>query len=79
MEGYANFPHDGFEKHMETFYPLLVDLLNRALGVDVRLALQVLLRRIGEIKMGMPPSQTPTSPTSTMSYHFGSRRGSRVK
>jgi brefeldin A-inhibited guanine nucleotide-exchange protein len=79
MEGYANFSNDGFEKHIETFYPLLVDLLNRDLGLDVRMALQVLLRRIGEIKMGMPPMQTPTSPTSTMSYQFGSRRSSRVK
>lgn len=80
MEGYTNFPRDDFDKHIETFYPLAVELLNRDLGVEVRLALQALLRRIGEVRMGMAPVltpvQTPTSPRSISSAYFG-RRASR--
>ena len=71
MEGYTHFPRDTFERHVETFYPLGVELLSRDLGHEVRLALQSLLRRIGEVRMGMPPFQTPsatpTSPRSTAS------------
>lgn len=81
MEGYTNFPRHDFEKHIETFYPLAVDLLNRELGLEIRQALQSLLRRIGEVRMGMAsfptPVQTPTSPRSLSSAYFG-RRASRV-
>ncbi|KAI9833940.1 MAG: hypothetical protein M1819_003449 [Sarea resinae] len=78
MEGYTNFPREGFEKHIETFYPLAVDLLGRDLGMEVRVALQGLLRRVGEVKIGMPPAQmlTPTSPRS-LGSHFATRRSSR--
>ncbi|KAI9739267.1 MAG: guanine nucleotide exchange protein for ADP-robosylation factor [Cirrosporium novae-zelandiae] len=83
IEGYTNFPKDGFDKHIETFYPLGVELLGRDMGTDVRFALQGMLRRIGEARMGMAPLlmatplQTPTSPRSSSSgYPFGSRRTS---
>lgn len=84
MEGYTNFPRDGFEKHIDTFYPLAVDLLSRELGSEIRLALQSLLRRVGEVRMGMAPAhtpvQTPTSPRSSASaYPFESRRTSKGK
>ncbi len=79
MEGYTNFPREDFEKHIETFYPLGVDLLNREMGLEIRLALQALLRRIGEVQMGMQPTpmQTPTSPRSVSSTYFATRRNSR--
>lgn len=82
MEGYTNFPREDFEKHVDTFYPLAVELLNREMGTEIRLALQGLLRRIGEVRFGMEPVsnatpvQTPTSPRSISSTYF-SRRGSR--
>ncbi|KAI9805094.1 MAG: hypothetical protein M1825_000928 [Sarcosagium campestre] len=81
MEGYTNFPKEGFEKHIDVFYPLAVDLLNRELGVELRVALHSLLRRIGELRFGMPPApsgptQTPVSPSGS-SYSFSSRRASR--
>ena len=80
MEGYNNFPRDDFEKHIDTFYPLAVELLNREMGHEIRLALQALLRRVGESRMGMEPVrtpiQTPTSPRSISSAYFG-RRSSR--
>lgn len=82
MEGYTNFPREDFEKHIETFYPLGIELLNREPGVEVRVALQGLLRRIGEIRMGMPAVMgsappTPTSPRSANFSYFERRRGSR--
>lgn len=82
MEGYTNFAREDFERHMETFYPLGVELLNREPGLEIRMALQALLRRIGEIKMGMQPRehtplQTPTSPRTASGAYFERRRGSR--
>lgn len=82
MEGYTNFARDDFERHIETFYPLGVELLNREPGSEVRMALQALLRRIGEIRMGMQPRehsplQTPTSPRNSSGTYFERRRGSR--
>ena len=78
MEGYTNFPLHDFEKHVDTFYPLAVELLSRDIGAEIRLALQGLLRRIGEVRMGMPamvtPAQTPTSPRS---MGFGRRASMR--
>ena len=55
MEGYTTFPADTFEKHIATFYPICVDLLSRDLNADVRLALQAMLRRVGECKLGIAP------------------------
>ena len=79
MEGYTNFPHEDFEKHIETFYPLGVELLNREPGLEVRMALQGLLRRCGESRMGMVARSegsvagTPTSPRSISSQYFTPR------
>lgn len=81
MEGYTSFPKDDFERHMETFYPLAVELLNRELGLETRIAVQNLFRRVGEARMGMAPFtplQTPTSPRSHSSAYFA-RRPSRGK
>lgn len=50
MEGYTNFPERDFDRHIDTFYPLAVEMLNREPGPDVRIALQNLLRRVGEVK-----------------------------
>lgn len=82
MEGYTNFPREDFEKHIETFYPLGIELLTREPGVEVRVALQGLLRRIGEVRMGMPAvtgsePPTPTSPRNANFSYFERRRGSR--
>ena len=55
MEGYTTFPAETFEKYIGTFYPICVDLLSRDLHADVRLALQAMLRRVGECKLGIAP------------------------
>ncbi|KAF5861375.1 guanine nucleotide exchange protein for ADP-robosylation factor [Aspergillus alliaceus] len=68
LEGYTNFPSEGFDKHIETFYPLSVDLLGRDLNPEIRIALQSLLRRIGEVKLGIPAAQATVSPRSSVSH-----------
>ncbi|TAQ84292.1 hypothetical protein B7494_g7382 [Chlorociboria aeruginascens] len=81
IEGYTNFPQEGFSKHIEIFFPLAVDLLNRDLGMEIRLALQGFLRRVGEVKLGLPQQVrpgTPTSPAASTHSGFtfrGKRRG----
>jgi brefeldin A-inhibited guanine nucleotide-exchange protein len=81
LEGYTHFPLEGFEKFITTFYPLAVDLLNKDLGSDVRIVLQGMLRRVGEVKLGLPAigrPQTPTSPDGSVRSGFpGGRRFSR--
>lgn len=80
IDGYNNFPQDGFDKHIETFYPLGVELLSRDLNPEIRVALQGLLRRIGEVRLGVAPSNpldAPISPRSSVSQK-GSRRDSQA-
>lgn len=82
MEGYTNFPAEGFKKHIDVFYPLAVELLSRDMSIEIRVVLQGLLRRVGEVKLGLLPhvrSTIPTSPTNIPSSYpgIGSRRSSR--
>lgn len=73
LDGVSGFPEEGFEKYINRFYPLAVGLLSKDMGVDVRLALQGLLRRVGEVKLGieMPERDSSRSPEA--------RRGSSVR
>ncbi|KAJ5081292.1 hypothetical protein NUU61_009556 [Penicillium alfredii] len=78
IDGYTNFPQEGFDKHINTFYPLGVELLGRDLNPEIRVALQSLLRRIGEIRLGVAPPNpldAPISPRSSISQK-GPRRDS---
>ena len=80
IDGYTNFPQDDFNKHIETFYPLGVELLSRDLNPEIRVALQSLLRRIGEVRLGIAPANpldVPISPRSSVSQK-ASRRDSQV-
>ena len=82
MEGYTTFPLEAFEKYIETFYPLAVDLLSRDLNSETRLALQGLLRRVGECRLGMPPVtplDTPVSPRSSFSQQNFNGAGRRSR
>lgn len=80
IDGYNNFPSEGFDKHIETFYPLAVELLSRDLNPEIRVALQSLLRRIGEVRLGVAPPNpldAPISPRSSVSQK-ASRRDSHL-
>ncbi|KAI2722732.1 hypothetical protein CBS147332_3661 [Penicillium roqueforti] len=80
IDGYTNFPQDDFNKHIEAFYPLGVELLSRDLNPEIRVALQSLLRRTGEVRLGIAPPNpldVPISPRSSVSQK-ASRRDSQV-
>lgn len=68
MEGVISFPTEVFGKYIETLYPILIELLNRDVTLDIRLALQAFLKRVGELRLGMPAS-------SQASYMYGSWNG----
>lgn len=65
LEGYTNFTREGFDKHVGTFYTLAIELLGRDLKSEIRVALQALLRRIGETKLGISFDQEPVEPFYT--------------
>jgi brefeldin A-inhibited guanine nucleotide-exchange protein len=70
IDGYNSFPQDGFDKYIETFYPITVELLSRDLSPEIRVSLQGLLRRIGEVRLGVAPPNpldAPISPRSSVS------------
>lgn len=90
IEGYANFPTEGFEKHASTFAPLMPQLMSREMGAELQRSVQVVLQRVLELHYEMPSlegwvmgnggvagsaGQTPMSPRATV---FGSRRTSRA-
>ncbi|KAJ5812463.1 hypothetical protein N7474_008764 [Penicillium riverlandense] len=78
IDGYTNFPLEGFDKHVETFYPLAIELLSRDLNAEIRVALQSLLRRVGETRLGVaPPVMDTVSPRSSVSQRV-SRSGSQA-
>ena len=53
LEGYATFPADAFKNHIPAFYPLAVDLLSKDLSRELRTALLVVFRRVGEVGLGI--------------------------
>jgi brefeldin A-inhibited guanine nucleotide-exchange protein len=67
MEGYVNFPQDNFTQYIDTFYPLAIDLLGRDLAsLEIRHALQSVLRRVGEVKLGLTfPHTAGVEPSSS--------------
>jgi brefeldin A-inhibited guanine nucleotide-exchange protein len=88
LEGFAGFPKEEFEKHVPTFAPLVVGLLNREMGAELQRAVQGLLARIFELRLGIVvplPSAVAdsheglTTPASEGGGRgFGSRRTSRA-
>ncbi len=53
LEGYAAFPREAFSAHIGSFYPLVVELLSKDLGQELRAALLLVLRRVGEVGLGI--------------------------
>ena len=53
LEGYAAFPREGFTAHIPSFYPLVVELLGKDLGQELRAALLLVLRKVGEVGLGI--------------------------
>lgn len=53
LEGYAGFPEHAFKAHIPNFYPLVVELLGKELNGELRSALLLVLRRVGEVGLGI--------------------------
>ncbi|KAK8081090.1 hypothetical protein PG997_008908 [Apiospora hydei] len=51
LEGYSVWPEKEFEEHLRAFYPLVVELLGKEVSPDLRGALLMVLRRIGEVAL----------------------------
>ncbi|KAI7508911.1 hypothetical protein KC347_g5711 [Hortaea werneckii] len=81
LQGYTGFAPPEFSKHVATFAPLAVGLMNRDMGPDLQRAVQELWQRVCEVQLGiekmpdMAPVPAPTSPRATV---FG-RRGSKQR
>ncbi|EJT78155.1 transporter SEC7 [Gaeumannomyces tritici R3-111a-1] len=53
LDGYAALPEAAFRNHAKAFYPLAVDLVSKELSGDLRNALLLVLRRVGEFELGI--------------------------
>jgi brefeldin A-inhibited guanine nucleotide-exchange protein len=53
LEGYAGFHEKAFRDHIPNFYPLVVELLGKELNGELRSALLLVLRRVGEVGLGI--------------------------
>lgn len=53
LEGYATWPEKEVKDHIEGFYPLVVELLAKDISPDLRGALLAVLRRVGEVGLGI--------------------------
>ncbi|KAI1862048.1 uncharacterized protein JN550_010513 [Neoarthrinium moseri] len=53
LEGYSTWPEKEFEEHVHAFYPLVVELLAKEVSADLRAALLAVLRRVGEVALGI--------------------------
>ncbi|KAH6661039.1 Sec7 domain-containing protein [Truncatella angustata] len=53
LEGYSTWPEKEFEEHVHAFYPLVVELLAKEVSADLRGALLAVLRRVGEVVLGI--------------------------
>ncbi|KAI5861496.1 Sec7-domain-containing protein [Durotheca rogersii] len=53
LEGYSTWPDKEFSEHVRAFYPLAVELLGKELSPDLRGALLAVLRKVGEVELGI--------------------------
>ncbi|KAI8959889.1 Sec7-domain-containing protein [Daldinia sp. FL1419] len=53
LEGYSTWPEKEFIEHIPSFYPLAVELLGKELSSDLRIALLAVLRKVGEVGLGI--------------------------
>ncbi|KAH7035768.1 uncharacterized protein B0I36DRAFT_361097 [Microdochium trichocladiopsis] len=53
LEGYTTWPDKEFAEHVRAFYPLVVELLGKEVSPELRAALLSVLRRVGEVGLGI--------------------------
>ncbi|KAI6896471.1 hypothetical protein KC334_g10892 [Hortaea werneckii] len=64
LQGYTGFAPPEFSKHVATFAPLAVGLMNRDMGPDLQRAVQELWQRVCEVQLGIEkmPDMAPANP-----------------
>ncbi|KAF2122273.1 hypothetical protein BDV96DRAFT_482874 [Lophiotrema nucula] len=81
LDGYVGFPAGEFEKHIDIFAPLAIGLLGTEMEGSVQRAVQGLVMRIFETKLGTErvPLMTPvaTSPRGSIASPMMTRRASK--
>ncbi|CAI6232751.1 unnamed protein product [Periconia digitata] len=81
LDGYCGFPAGEFEKHIDVFAPIVVGLLGTEVQGDIQRAVQALVMRIFETKLGLQrvPLMTPLarSPRGSFGSPMVGRRTSR--
>ncbi|KAI2641319.1 guanine nucleotide exchange factor [Xylaria nigripes] len=82
LEGYSTWPEAEFRKHIPGFYPLAIELLGKEIGADLRAALLSVLRRVGEVSLGVECMTTGhrresvvSTATETPNHHHGEEDG----
>ncbi|KAK3943212.1 hypothetical protein QBC46DRAFT_351594 [Diplogelasinospora grovesii] len=82
LEGYAAFPREAFVGHIKNFYPLVVELLGKELSGELRTALLLVLRRVGEVGLGIEGMAATVKGSRVSSLGNGvansERRGSAI-
>lgn len=53
LEGFALFPQAAFVAHTRDFYPAVIELLGKELSGELRAAIVQVLRRVGEVGLGI--------------------------
>ncbi|KAI0481990.1 Sec7-domain-containing protein [Xylariaceae sp. FL0804] len=61
LAGYAGWPERDFARHVPTFYPLVVELLGKEVSPELRAAQLAVLRRVGEVALGIDGMVTTTT------------------
>lgn len=74
LDGFRDFPLEGFKKYVKHFYPLVIELLSKEMGADIRMALQGLLRRVGEVELGIEAIARDESPEGRRTSNASGRR-----
>lgn len=77
LDGYCGFPPGEFEKHVEIFAPLVIGLLGTEMAQDIQRAVQALVMRIFESKVGIgrvPLMAATPGPRSPRGSFHGSPR-----
>ncbi|KAI8626588.1 Sec7-domain-containing protein [Xylariaceae sp. FL1651] len=79
LEGYSTWPEAEFDKHVRAFYPLVVELLGKEVSTELRAALLGVLRRVGEVGLGIAGMATGGRRDSAVSIVIETPTASHVE
>ncbi|PKS05969.1 hypothetical protein jhhlp_007802 [Lomentospora prolificans] len=71
LEGFASFPEAAFQANLSGFYPLVIELVTRELNSELRNALFLVLRRVGEVGLGIKDMSTKKERRESVTLNSG--------